>query len=503
MSFEPVFETININCKKFEILEQIKADCRTEIPTEEVGTVLSVSAFASVSDNQIQDGRLNYFGKVVFYISYIDAQGKLKKCECGNEFKGVFNDERVSADLTAFVFASVDKCEYDLSGIKLGVNAFVSVSAEVSGAKQCRALSHGENIVVNSNEVKIHKSYGVKTLNFPIDEQYELSYPVEEVLTHRAEAVITAVQCGVGSIIVDGEVYCSAILLQKTEKNDIIKENRAFPFRAEIECEDATPDMHATVKVKEKSFKIDITVDENSQKSVVSVSVHLIFQGEAFLEEGITVVSDAFSTEQEVELIKEETAYYKKLEQRSINAVVSGRAVVEELPVGAVVFAVGGEKAEVFTKNCSGENTIVTGIVSAIGFFRDGEGKTFTKNLQIPFECVLDCAFGCDAELSLIAKPINGRAKIVTLNEIELDCDLTFTLFPNEKKAIKLVSGVKPIKEKVKNDCALSVYIALEGEELFSLAKRLNVCPDDLAQSNKDLQFPLTGNERIVIYRQK
>ncbi len=503
MSFEPVFETISINCKKFEILEQIKADCRTEIPAEEVSAVLSVSAFASVSDSQIQDGQLNYFGKVVFYISYIDAQGKLKKCECGNEFKGILKDERLSNDARAFVNARVDKSEHDLSGIKLGVNAFVAVTAEVSGAQHCKALSHGKNIVVNSSEIMLHKSYGIKTLTFPIDEQYELSYPIEEVLSHRAEAIVTAVQCGVGTIIVDGEVLSSAIMLQKSEKNDIIKENRSFPFRAEIECEDANPDMQATVRVKEKSFKIDINVDEESQKSLVSLSVTIIFQGEAFLEEGVMVVSDAFSTEQEVELTREETTYYKNCEQRSINRAVSGRAVVEQLPVGALVFAVSGEKAEILTKNCAGDNTVVTGVVSAVGFFRDGEGKTFTQSLEIPFECALDCAFGCDAELTMLAQAVNGRAKIVSINEIELECELIITVYPNEKKGLKLVSEIKPIREKVKNDCALSVYFALEGEELFSLAKRLNTCPSDLAQSNPDLQFPLTGNERIIVYRQK
>ena len=53
------------------------------------------------------------------------------------------------------------------------------------------------------------------------------------------------------------------------------------------------------------------------------------------------------------------------------------------------------------------------------------------------------------------------------------------------------------------NDSAVSVYIPLDGEGLFALAKRLNVCPETLVATNPDLQFPLTGKERIVIFRQK
>jgi hypothetical protein len=46
-------------------------------------------------------------------------------------------------------------------------------------------------------------------------------------------------------------------------------------------------------------------------------------------------------------------------------------------------------------------------------------------------------------------------------------------------------------------------FMPEEGEELWSLSKRLNVCPDQLVATNKELQFPLTGKERIVVYRRK
>ena len=44
---------------------------------------------------------------------------------------------------------------------------------------------------------------------------------------------------------------------------------------------------------------------------------------------------------------------------------------------------------------------------------------------------------------------------------------------------------------------------ALENEDLWGLAKRLGQYPEALLETNPDLQFPLTGKERIVVYRQK
>lgn len=52
------------------------------------------------------------------------------------------------------------------------------------------------------------------------------------------------------------------------------------------------------------------------------------------------------------------------------------------------------------------------------------------------------------------------------------------------------------------NHSAISVYIPAEGEDLWTVSKKLNACPEAIMQYNPDLTFPLTGGERILIYRQ-
>ena len=64
-------------------------------------------------------------------------------------------------------------------------------------------------------------------------------------------------------------------------------------------------------------------------------------------------------------------------------------------------------------------------------------------------------------------------------------------------------SNVESIGEKQINESAISVYIPMQGEGLWQLSKRLNIPPEKLLETNHDLQFPLSGDERIVIYRSK
>ena len=503
MAFEPVFEKINFNCKKKSVSEQIRAECKADISTEEVSSVLNISAWAVILESDVENGGVNYGGKVIFYISYIDIEGALKKCECGVEFKGTIKDAEIGSMSRAYLSATVDKADCNLSGTRPIAGAYITVRADVSDCEHFSALSSGENLIVNQSEIPFIKSFGVKSAVYPVEEEFELSYPVAEVLSHRAQAVITAVQCGVGAIIVDGEVLLSAIMLQKSEKGDIIKESKNIPFRMEIECEDAMPNMQATARVKEKSFKTEVSVDDDGGKSVVSASVNLVFEGEAYSDETVTVATDAFSTEQEVELVKRDLAYYKTGELRSCSQTVSGRAMTEDLPVGTALLAVGGERVEITNKRCDGDLTVVTGALYAVAYLRDGDGRTFTLKLETPFECSLDCPFACNVELETVAKAQKARARIVSINEIELEADVTFTVYPEERNEVRIIGEVKPLGEKKKNDSALSVYIPVEGEDLWSLSKRLNVCPSALIATNTDLTFPLTGKERIVVYRQK
>ncbi len=502
MSFEPVFETINYTCGKKTLTEQIKVECRTAVKQEDILSVLNVSAFATVTKGQADENKFDYGGKAVFYTSYITADGTPAKCECGSEFKGDIKNEIFSANSRASITAVVDKAYAEYSGAYLTVTAYITIRVKVSDCKEVNALSGGANLVVNESEVHYAKSYGLKRATYPIEEEFQVGYAVEEVLSHRAQAVISAVQCGVGCIIVDGEVLLSAIMLQSSQRNGIIKESKSFPFRVEIECEEAMPNMQSTASVKERSFKIDVAVDKENTVSVITASVVLDLEGEAFYNDVVTLAVDAFSTEQEVEIVKEKVKHVNLGKLNTCLVTVSGRATTLELPVGASVLAVGGERVEVVKVDCVEDGAVISGVLSATAYLRDGDEKIFTVNLETPFESAVSCAYICEELSEICVRAYNGRAKIISLTETELEADINFTVYPEEKTELEIIGKIKPIGEKVKPTAGLSVYIATPGEDMWSLAKRLSVSPETLAQTNSDLTFPLTGDERIVIYRQ-
>lgn len=500
---EPIFETIKVNDKRCECLGQVKVECKTDVLSEDVSKILSVSSALGTCLGDLKEDKIKYNGRVVFYIIYLDTEGRIGRCECSTEYSGNIDCDCIEQDLYAKLFAMAEKEECDLSGNRLSVSAYVTVKANVYANNPVKVLTHGDDFIMDKKELSYVKSYGVKKGVYPIEEEFTLNYAVSKILCQRAKAFVTAVQCGVGCIIVDGELSLTLMLLQNIEKSDIIREEKTFPFRMEIEYAEAMPVMTALARVSEKSYKTDVMVDADSFTSKVNVSVNLCFEGEAFSLESITVPTDLFSTAKQTETERECINYLTPVGVKRVESNVLGRCQGEELPAGARLMSVCAEKTDVVSYVKLGDKIEVTGVISATGFFKDTEGKTFSVNWQTPFEKLVDCELNEDYQIELTAFAKKPSVKVLSINEVELEVQSVFNLNVYEKGCINFVKNVKCGEDKRVCDSAISVYIAREGEDLWSLAKRLNVCPDELVESNRELQFPLTGEERIVVYRQR
>lgn len=500
MPLQPIFEDINLTQRQGIVKERIKVECKTDVPSGIVRKILNVSARSVVTHSDVTDTAVLYEGRTTFFICYENDDGSIEKCECGTEFKGEIKVDGAD-NCRTMVFSEVEKTEADISGVKLGVVAYLCLDANLYDCKRTKALVGGEELITDVKEVNYLKGYGIRESVFPIEEQFEIDCVVEDVLSQRAEAVITAVQCGVGCIIVDGEVLLSAILLQSKEKKDIIRENKVLPFRAEIECEDAMPQMMATAFVKEKSFKTDISVEEDGGKSLVNASVVLALSGEAYSTQTVVVASDAFSVKEEVEIEKEECSFYQPCDVRSESKEVVLSASVDTLNAGSTLIACSGERVEVVSVVCEKE-LVASCVMHTTIFFKDGDGVVFTRKIETPFEVNLDCRCENDCDYNVRAYAHKCRAKLLSDSQLEISMQVFVTAYPFEKCSVGLVKQVNSLGEKAQNKHAISVYIPNKGETLWSLSKRLNVSPETLINTNQELQFPLSGKERIVVYRQ-
>ena len=500
MPFEPVYENIAVCRQTLKTEEKNKAECRTEIPTDSVSGIINLYAQSVITEKDVSEGKLKYSGKVTFFLCYENSGGEISKCECGADFSGEIALPE-GCDCRCVLRSDVEKAEADASGVRLNIIAYISVKAEIYSSSPSRALCRGEGLIVKEEEIPLIKSSGIRECGYPIEEEIELNFKVAQVISQRAQATVTAVQCGVGAIIVDGEAFLSVVMLQSGAKNDIIREDKVVPFRAEIECEEAMPASKAVARVFVRSFKTDIFVDEENGVSRLNASALIKCEGEAFSEETKSFAEDAFDPSLVIETEREKVTVIRRGEVKSEKARVSERVAVDEIPMGAYLAATCGEKAEIASAEKSGEFIIVSGALSLNALILDADGKVFSRRIETPFECKI--AGGNAERYTVTATATESSAKIVSATETEVAFDVIFTVYPEEESSYELIKDVKSAGEKQVNDHAISVYLALENEDLWGLSKRLGAYPQTLLETNPDLQFPLTGKERIIVYRQK
>ena len=499
MPIEPVFEKLSAKEKAGEVVCRVKVECKTDVPATSVEKVLNNNAGAFTVLSGISDGRAEFVCRATFFICFAVADG-IRKCECGAEIKDSLLSDGIKEGDEIRLIWNVEKTEIDLSGLKMTAVAHITVKGEIYRKKEYAALTGGEKVFCDLKPIKTVKSYGTVSSTYIAEEEFDLNYPVAEVLSHKAEACITAAQCGVGTVICDGEIYLTEILLQSGDKNDIIRENRVIPFRAEAECEDAMPQLSATCSAFIKSVKTDVSVDEEKNISTVSVSVAVGFTGEAYSVAEETVAVDAFNSEKELTLVKARAATYAESAPACSFVKISGRAAVEDLESARAICAA-GEKIEILSATKKDNALNIVGALTVNGLFAGEDGTVFARKSEVPFETAVPC--DADGEVGVSVAIKSATVKLITFTETECEAEAVFSVYAKNTFFAEIISEIEEGEPKQIPEAAASVFIPLAGEGLWELAKRLNVCPESLVSTNPELQFPLTGKERIVVYRQK
>ena len=499
MPIEPVYEKFSATEKIGDVVTQVKIECKTDVPSDSVEKIVSENAASVVTLGEVKEGRAEIVDKTTFFICYRTAEG-IKKCECGAEIRDALTSDVIEEGDGVKLFWETDKTEIDLTGLKMGVSAYLTVKGEIFRKKEYSALKGGEGLNCKFSEKETAKSYGVCTGAYQAEEEFELTFNVAEVLSHRAEVCVTAVQCGVGTIICDGEIYLTEILLQSGEKNDIIRENRVIPFRAEVECEDAMPQFSATCRAFVKSLKTDVTVDGEKNVSTVTAQVSVGLCGEAYSFAETSFVMDVFCSDCELKLSPEKAVFSAESEPSSSFIKLVGKAAVDS-PAGAKIAAVMGEKAEVASVLKTGDKVTVTGVMTFNVVFSGEETGVISRKAEIPFETNAD--YSGEGKIKAYITPKSANARLISATETECEAEAVITLYSEREYVAEFISAVEEGEKKPEEAAAVSVYIPLAGEGLWELAKRLNVSPETLMATNGDLQFPLTGKERIAVYRQK
>lgn len=427
--------------------------------------------------------------KVVFTFVYLSDDGYKKatsECDATAELDGA------CCLLNSFV-----------ADVKLLTGSgFVGIASVVFTGQKRQESEHNvllasDGIISKLKEIDVDVYYDEKVGEQLLSDEFTLDFTVGEVLSYGAIAYLTDISCGLGKIILQGETVLTVKALPFSENNDIVKETRTIPFRYELDADDALPDMKAWAKVLVSSTNVKIFADENKQKSSVSVDVKLAFSGVLIGSERVTVVEDAYlkNFESELKTVEIERLTFKEQKRFHEKVLCLGESAIE----GGRIMSVLGEHVNVIGVKAEGEIISVDGVVKADVVFKNSDNGI----VCVPFEKPFTFDFSKEGEAFDFTAVLNGLNARVRNGEIEVEAhlEICYNLFAVEKTVC--VEEIVERGERNRQGSAISVFVAFAGDDLWDVAKRLGSDEEEILKYNGDLVFPLDGDERIILYRQK
>lgn len=474
---------------------QTIVECR--LPALEVAKVLTAEGTATLINATCENGEIRYSGKLLLTVLYEDAEGKICRAERGAEFFHKAEGQKIAPAHFAVGKATVENVGIRREGASVFLSALVLAEFTVYGRKETHYLYSGEGLAIKRETAEFIKTVPA-SVTFEEEDDFETEY-AEGVLSHTEKAFVTSVVSGAQQIEVSGEVGLQLCILKRD--GSLCSYERLIPFKTQVPADEITSLTPAEAEVQVCEAQITAQTDEEKGTAKIEIVLTLRADCKAYVKEEFSVCKDAYSPRSKVTLTMENAAgRYLTGEKIFTERIVCKPMISGEIPEGAKLRAVVSPAAFVTAVSVENGSAQVEGAVEAKLICEGENGGYSCYPFTMPFltpapmqgEILNAQAFVCGVG---VRRKGGGEA--------EAEATLKILVKSYEEKTSAFVGGIEEGEEIPENDCAISVYLPKKGDDLWTTAKRLSQLPEEFEKCNEGLAFPLQGEERLLIYRQK
>lgn len=457
---------------------------------QDTGEVLAAYPQISLNSCEVASGRVTYGGRLVCTLVYVDGNGKLCRIQKGAEFSHFIDEDSLAPAQRGDCVLRCERTQIKRDGSSYVVVVVVGAEIDVFDSAQRNFVTDIEGAICKREEKKLYTAVGFSGES-EVEDDFDCV--AADVLIPAADVLVTDCTARSGVVEISGEIYLSLLAVRDSSPVCL---DRTVPFKCELTCDEAVISRRAFCHAEIKEVSLNCRVNEDKGTCEIIFSATLGFFGRFYEEETANVVTDAFCTESGLSLTfgEERTGLYTDTKVYSER--VSGLAAAKaKLDYTCAFLAAVLPRAE-FTRSADG----IEGSVTATLLYEQG-GEVRSTEVNLPFAVTLTgLSDGC-SEIAVAVSGMSLRQRAE--GECEAEANLRISAADGEASVVKYVTEASEGEAFLQSASAISVYIPTAGDGLWETAKRLSESPENIRRSNPDLKFPLTGKERILIYRPK
>ncbi len=481
------YETYRYTRELCRVENQSIVECR--FPGAEIVSVLAVQARVIESECTCADGEVKYNGKLWLGLVYEDGSGSICRAERGAEF---FH-KAACADVSPACLAKGAFSTQNITHRKDGASTYVTVllNAEIQVYTQAEIgyLTGGDGVIVKQEKLPV---VGVYTAKGETEETDEFDVDgVTDILMHEESVQLLSCTMRSGEIELVGEICYDVCALQ--EKGGIVRYERILPLKIALPCEEGSEEDGVKGALEIRRAEVSLNVNEEDGRAKISFLCVVNADCVGYQTALVSMGTDAFSPVQKLSLKRQKVAGRYASFQKTETRRVAGTASVSFAEEGWSLVCAFLPSVEI---SQSGE--VLEGVLEAQALLKNADGSYRVSTLSLPF--ALDIRTDGEEE---IACTVTGLSVRGFGKETQMEGTLKVTMTGYGQMETEFVSQAELGEAIAKKESSITIFLPRKGEELWEVAKKMGVAPEEVEKCNPTVHFPVEEDERIVVYRQK
>lgn len=472
-----------------------------------INRILKCKAVSMISSKGINGSIVNIDGCVTVTVIYVNDDNKVFSYEYQYPFNKNFD---IKENCQNMIIECSTSCEYincrAVTNRKIDIHGATSIEINCIAKKSVEILSDIDNDDIEVNRISIPATtpMGCSEKYLIIEEELEIGQgqpSVMSLLRYTSTPVLKENRLINGKVIIKGELHILAIYSDEGGNLQNIKS--CIPFSQILEIDGISDECETKTKISVAYIEIKPKTSSNGEIRSFLLNSKLLIKSEAYCENDIEVISDAFSKRYFAEISKNCVSIKKLIKSIQEEFSCKKSFTLNDADISSVLDL----WSDVQSVNCKteGRTVYVTGVVlvGIIAIGSEGIPVYHEKSIDFEYKCSLDEEkenMLCEADLEIISSSFT-----LTATGIELRLELAVNACVYQENNVCYVSDLKLDKSNTSNNTdygAIVIYFATAGESIWNIAKQysstvneiktLNNITDNVLSTNKTLLIPIS-----------
>ncbi len=505
MDNEIINEKVLIKKEKLSMnLEQlVESDLSLADYYGDIVKILSCSAQTNIFSSSITGDKAIIDGCADVKIIYIDSSGKIQVADCRIPWgRSVDVSNAGEKDVLQVSCMGEQLNCRAIDARRIEIRGCVTLHIAVFGVSECSFVSDVSkefcHALKNSVEGRFLQNSAVKTFSLTAETDANEKYKKYKIIRYGVQPVVSEIKTIKNKMMIRGNAICSLTLL--TESGEFQTERITVPISQIAELDAVEEDSVCCVALRVLSVDGRITPEAPQAPPKAEINITLAADIDVYKKSSISIVSEAYSSKNELLCKNEQLKCVTSAEQHRDNHTVTskfdfsscGAASVSDADVKKIKYTLHNEPDAVVIKGNLHYGIIVNTKENEKMYFERIADFEYKKNADNSnHEINADVQIYCNA----INFSVDGESNVTVTTELFIDG------FCYNCKNMSVITGIDKVAEitRKNNSAAITVYFASSGEKLWDIAKSHGTCVETIKSMN-DLESDCIENDVMLIF---